>query len=203
MRMSLVLVGVLSIGALSLARADTATGAPNRVEVIEFFSYGCPHCFHLHPQLMAWVATLPADVEFKRIPQSLGRPQWLVYSRAYYALEASGLLARADNALFDAVQVQKRAFYDVTSLAAWLRSAGFDEADVQRFRTAYDSDQAVNQVAQSERMASQYRIDSVPTLLIDRKQRAVGLGSDAMIAYANQLIALARSERKAASTGRN
>ena len=185
-------LALLCVAAIVPLRADPAA-TPGKVEVIEFFSYGCPHCFHFQEPLLKWVAGLPPDVEFQRMPVSLGYPQWIVLSRAYYALDAAGLLARADDPLFKALHVQKLRLYDGPSFSAWLRSSGFQEAEAQKFLAAFDSDEVAARVAQAERMGSQYRIDSTPTLLIDRRYRAGGL------AGVDQLIGVARTERRAAA----
>jgi thiol:disulfide interchange protein DsbA len=79
------------------------TDTPAKIEVIEFFSYGCPHCSEFHPIVGKWAAALPSDVTFKRVPVTFGRPQWASLARLFYALEATGDLARLDNAVFDAL----------------------------------------------------------------------------------------------------
>ena len=81
---------------LHLAHPPAAT---EKVEVIEFFSYACPHCFAMQPHVEKWAAELPKDVAFTRVPVSFGRREWGQLSRAYYALEATGDLARLDDAL--------------------------------------------------------------------------------------------------------
>src|SRR5215204_2738045 len=96
-----------------------STTNPGKVEVIEFFSYGCPHCYALQPQVVKWAAALPANVAFVRIPVSFGRHEWGQLSRAYYALEATGDLQRLDDALFDGIHKQQRQLSSEDDLAAW------------------------------------------------------------------------------------
>ena len=74
-----------------------------RIEVIEFFSWGCPHCYDFHPLLGRWTATLPKDAAFRRVPVSLGHPEWEALVRAYYSLQITGDLARLDSLIFEAV----------------------------------------------------------------------------------------------------
>ena len=64
------------------------------MEVIEFFSYACPHCYELQPHVLKWAAQLPANAAFVRVPVSFGRREWGQLSRAFYALEATGDLER-------------------------------------------------------------------------------------------------------------
>ena len=66
------------------------TMSPGKIEVIEFFSYMCPHCYEFHPLVTTWAAKLPKNVVFVRVPVGFNRPAWINLARAYYALQASG-----------------------------------------------------------------------------------------------------------------
>ncbi len=74
------------------------TPAPDKIEVLEFFSYMCPHCAAFNPRVIAWVAKLPKDVSFRRVPVGFERPQWLNLSRGFYALQVTGDYPRLDAA---------------------------------------------------------------------------------------------------------
>src|SRR5215472_10929008 len=104
------------------------TSSPGKIEVLEFFSYGCPHCARFSPLVSAWAAALPKDVVFKRVPVSYGRPQWTNLSRAYYSLQATGDLARLDAALFHAIHDEQQNLFDEQSLADWVGKQGGDAA---------------------------------------------------------------------------
>ena len=78
----------------------------DKIEVIEFFSYGCNHCSDFHPTISQWAAKLPKDVSFRRVPVSFNRPEWVRLSKIYYALEATGDLAKLDAAVFIAIHDQ-------------------------------------------------------------------------------------------------
>src|SRR5438067_1188039 len=71
---------------------------PSKIEVIELFWYGCPHCYMLEPTLNGWVKKLGKDVEFKRIP-GLPRPDWAPMAKAYYTMEALGVTEKLHSAL--------------------------------------------------------------------------------------------------------
>jgi len=88
------------------------TDSPGRIEVIEFFSYGCPHCNAFYPVINAWAAKLPKDVVFKRVAVSFNRPQWISLARAYYALQATGDLPALDGALFHALHAENLQLFD-------------------------------------------------------------------------------------------
>ena len=69
-------------------------GSGKKIEVLEFFSYGCPHCRDLDPELVAWQKTIPADVEFRRVPVDYGREQWAVLAKAYYTYSSFGVTSK-------------------------------------------------------------------------------------------------------------
>src|SRR5215472_15813981 len=79
------------------------TSSPGKNEVVEFFSYACPHCARFNPLISAWVARQPKDIAFKRVAVSYERAAWINLSRSYYALEATGYLKKLDAALFRAI----------------------------------------------------------------------------------------------------
>src|SRR5206468_800904 len=68
--------------------------SPGKIEVIEFFSYGCPHCNEFYPLVTSWAAKLPKDVAFKRVATGFGRTAWTNLAKAFYALQSTGDLAR-------------------------------------------------------------------------------------------------------------
>src|SRR4051812_21875609 len=79
----------------------------NKIEVIEFFWYGCPHCYHLEPSLTAWLKRKPADVEFRLIPATFGAREWEPLTRTYYALEGMGLATKYHDAIFSTIHEEK------------------------------------------------------------------------------------------------
>ncbi len=78
-------------------------GTAEKVEVLEFFSWGCSHCAEMHPLISEWEKQLPANAVVVKVPISLGHREWGQLVRAYYALEAMGELQRLDGAVFDAI----------------------------------------------------------------------------------------------------
>lgn len=146
------------------------TGSPGKIEVLEFFSYGCPHCAKFSPLVGAWAAALPKDVVFKRVPVGYGRPAWVNLSRAYYSLEATGDLAKLDAALFRAIHDEHENLFDEQSLADWVGKHGGDAA---RFANAYVSFGVNNQTVQADQMAEDYAIEAVPTLVVNGRYAVV------------------------------
>lgn len=171
------------------------TDNPAKIEVIEFFSYGCPHCSDFHPTISRWSAALPADVVFKKVPISFGRPQWASLSRLYYALEATGDLAKLDGAVFQALHQQGSKLYDDKSIIAWVTAQGVDN---KKFTDAYNSFGVVSKAKRADQLAHGYKIQGVPALAVDGKYLMTGKeikGYGDLIVLTDQVIEKARSDR--------
>ena len=85
------------------------TANPDKIEVLELFWYGCPHCYHLEPQLDAWLEGKPDDVAFVRMPAVLG-PDWELLARAYYTMELLGVEEQVHRPLFDRIHKQRKRY---------------------------------------------------------------------------------------------
>jgi protein dithiol oxidoreductase (disulfide-forming) len=172
--------------------------SPGKIEVVEFFSYGCPHCARFNPLVSAWLATQPQDVVFRRVPVSYGRPQWVNLARAYYALEASGDLKKLDTALFRAIHDDHQNLFDEQSIADWVGSEGGDAA---RFASAYVSFGVNNQTFQADQMAEDYAITGIPALAVAGRYVVISPTESAdelqafrdLLALTDKVIALARA----------
>ena len=169
--------------------------ATDQVEVIEFFSYACPHCYAMQPHIEKWAAALPKDVTFKRVPVSFGRREWGQLSRAYYALEATGDLARLDVALFDGIHKDNRPLFDEDNLSAW---AGANGVDAGKFRAAFESPGVSARTLRAEQLSRQYQVNSVPSVVVDGKYVALGKTHEEMLKIARQLIDKSAAERQTA-----
>lgn len=171
-----------------------ATDNPAKVEVIEFFSYGCPHCSEFHPTISKWSAKLPADVVFKRVPVSFGRAQWANLSKLYYALEATGDLAKLDGAVFHALHEKGLRLYDDKNIAEWVAAQG---VDAKKFADAYNSFGVISKVKRADQLAQGAKIQGVPALAIDGKFLMVNEGikdwAD-LVARTDKVIDKARAE---------
>lgn len=164
-------------------QAPTTTG---KVEVIEFFSYGCPHCYHLQPLLMQWKKSeLPANAVLVRVPISLGRREWGQLVRAYYTLEATGDLERLDNPLFDAIHKDHQPLFDLDSLAGWAAQNG---VDANKFRTLFNSPEVSAKAMRAEQMSRDYKVNGVPTLTVAGKYRPMGKDYPDMLKITRELV---------------
>ena len=101
------------------------TDTPSAIEVVEFFSYACPHCSDLNPMIHQWAAKLPSDVVFKRVPVSFN-PFYELMARLFYSLETTGDLARLDDPLFNAIHVKGLKLINEKSITEWVTSQGVD-----------------------------------------------------------------------------
>jgi protein dithiol oxidoreductase (disulfide-forming) len=170
-------------------RPDTA----GKIEVIEFFSYGCPHCYEIEALIASWKKKLPPDTSFRRVAVAFGRPMWDSLGRAYYAFSDLNVLPKVDNAIFDAVHRQRLPLQDEKSITAWVARQGIDPA---KFSTAYKSFSVNTRMSQSERMVEAYQVSGVPSIVVGGKYVANGQSYDEMLRIASELIAKTRAETK-------
>jgi thiol:disulfide interchange protein DsbA len=162
-----------------------------KIDVIEFFSYGCPHCYAFEPMLEAWVKGLPADVAFRRVPAAFNAP-FEGYARLFYALEAVGLLEQLHKRVFATIHVQRQRLDKEADLAALVSSAGGDGV---KFVEAYKSFGVATRVRQGKQLSEAYKIDGVPTMGIHGRWFTSGslAGShQRALQVADQLVARAR-----------
>lgn len=165
---------------------------PSKIEVLEFFSYGCPHCASLNPFIKPWVATLPPDVSFKRIPVTFGRAAWANLARLYLALEQTGDLERLDQAVFDAVTEQRKGLYTDRAIFDWVKGQG---VALDAFKEAFNGFTTETQLKRSDVLVQRYRVDAVPQITVGGRFVVVGedvKGYGDLLVIADQLIVKAR-----------
>jgi len=165
-----------------------------KIEVLEFFSWGCPHCYEFYPKLSRWLSTLPKDASFKRVPVGLGHPEWEALAKAYYALQSTGDVDRLDSQIFEDIHKNHVWLYDEQSITAWVGKHG---VNVAKFTAAFRSFGVNTSEAQAEQKSVDYRIPGVPTLAIDGKYTVDG-DQEKMLATSTQLIAMERVANKKA-----
>jgi len=172
------------------------TDSPGKIEVVEFFWYGCPHCYKFEPLLEAWVAKLPRDVEFRRVP-AIFSERWAQDAAIYYTFEALGVTGKLHRAFFDAIHGERLRTDDPRALAEWLRANGTDAA---RFDQTLKSFGVQTRVRRARQLSVSYKLDAVPTLAVQGRYTIEPHGGfQAMLQTADKLIA---ETRKAAPAGR-
>ncbi len=176
--------------------APQPTETDGKVEVLELFWYGCPHCWHLEPIVQKWQTTMPANVSFRRMPAILG-PSWEPLARAYFAAELMGKADELHEPLFKAVQVDKQRLPDVDSIAAFAATQGLDP---EAFKEAYDSFFVDMQVRKAVELGKSFGIDGVPAMVVNGKYRTSSTlagGNDKVFEVVDQLIQLETAEAAA------
>ena len=140
------------------------TDVPGKIEVVEFFWYGCPHCYNFEPVLGPWIKKLPKDIHFRRIP-AMFNEEYAQGARAYYALDALGEETRLHKALFDAVHTGSRLRVgNEAALTEWLGTHG---VDTKKFAAAYHSFSVESQLKRAAQLTQAYKIDGVPSMAVD------------------------------------
>jgi thiol:disulfide interchange protein DsbA len=165
-----------------------------KIEVIEFFSYGCPHCADLEPVMQPWIKALPADVQFRRVPV-LFQERWIGLAKVYYTLDALGEDARLSPEVFVAIHQNGLNLSNEKTFFDWAASKGLDPKKVADM---YASFAIAGKINRAKQQAQIYNIQSVPTVIVDGKFVTASdkVGSHAaMPAAINALVAKARAER--------
>ena len=172
-------LGLAVFLAAGLAQAEPAAGveyrelspplpteAAGKIEIVEFFSYLCPHCYRFEPALKLWVNKLPKDAQFRRIPAMFGE-EYAQAARAYHALEAIGELERLHAALFEAVHSATRLRAEnEAALTEWLGKQG---VDTKKFAAAYRSFSVEGKLKRAAQLTQAYKIEGVPSMTINGK----------------------------------
>jgi thiol:disulfide interchange protein DsbA len=164
-----------------------------KIEVVEFFSWGCPHCYEFYPKLSRWLSTLPKDASFKRVPVGLGHPEWEALAKTYYALQSTGDVERLDSQIFEDIHRNHVWLYDEASITAWVGKHG---VDIPKFTAAFRSFGVNTNVGQAEQKAEDYRVPGVPALTIAGKYMVEGAEHAKMLSTSDQLIVMARAASK-------
>jgi thiol:disulfide interchange protein DsbA len=133
-----------------------------KIEVVEFFWYGCPHCYTLEPLLEKWIPTLPADAQFRRVPAVLN-PAWANDAAVFYTFEALGVLARLHRPFFDAIHRDRLKTRDPVSFNDWLQKNG---VEVKKFDETVKSFGVQSKVRRATQLSAAYRIDGTPALAV-------------------------------------
>jgi len=170
----------------------TETG--NKIEVIEFFYYGCSHCYDLEPYLKKWIGSAPKDVEFRRIP-AVFNPEWVPLTKTFYTLEALGEVNRLQSAVFEAIHVKQINLNNEQTLLDWMEQHGVDR---KKFADAYNSFSVNNRAEFAKKLTMAYGVEGTPTLVVDGKY-LTGPGMtgshESALQVVNELINKARQER--------
>ena len=171
---------------------------PGKIEVVELFWYGCPHCYAFEPVVNPWAEKLPSDVNFVRLPAMFGGP-WDAHGQMFLTLEAMGVEHKVHAAVFNAIQKEGKRLTDKAEMADFLATQGVDK---EKFLQTFDSFAIKGQIAKAKDLAKKYEISGVPTMVVDGKYRfdlGTAGGPEQALNVADQLIA----KERAAKTAKN
>lgn len=134
---------------------------PGKIEVLEFFSYGCPHCAVLEPLLEKWIKGLPQDVVVKRVPVAFNAGM-VPMAVLFYALEA---MDRTDlhPKVFQAIHEEKKRLFTKADIVAWVTAQGVDRA---KFEAVYDSFGTQSKVKRAEQLTNAYKVQGTPSIAV-------------------------------------
>jgi len=180
---------------VKLSQRVPVSAPVGKVEVLEFFWYGCPHCNHFEPALAAWVAKLPADVVFRRVPVAFRPNPYAIHQKLYFALDAMGLIPAMHAKVFRAIHEEQQRLDTPEAIAAFVTKNGIDQA---KFMAVFNSFGLQTKAAQARTLADAYKIDGVPSLgIAGQYYTTISLNGTAekTLATANFLIDKARKSK--------
>lgn len=178
------------------------TDAAGKIEVVEFFSYACPHCADFEPFLQDWVKRKPKDVAFRSVPLVF-RESWKPLAKLYYTLEAMGGLDRHHQAVFDAIHKQNQSLFTDQAVIDWAVKQGLDKG---KFEQTYNSFGIDAKVQRAMAMGKAYGVQFTPAMAVNGKYwtgpsmvaGGGGLDMGRFFAVIDQLIAMERGKRASA-----
>ena len=165
---------------------------PGKIEVVEMFWYGCPHCYAFEPTINPWIAKLPADVHFIRIPAMFGGP-WDAHGQLFVTLDTMGVESKVHAAVFNAIQQEHKKLVTPEDMAEFVATQGVDKA---KFLETFNSFAVKGKIAQYKELAKKYEISGVPTMIVNGKYRfdlGTAGGAEQALDVADQLIAKERA----------
>ena len=164
---------------------------PDKIEVIEFFWYGCPHCNDFYPHIARWKESKPEDVDFRHMPAVLS-PRWEVHAKAFYAASIMEVLDTFHGAMFEAIHQERKRLDNASAIGAFAASLGIDGEQFVATMQSFAVDTRIRRVKSLQRA---YGITGTPTVIIDGRYRTSGSvagGVANMIPVINERIAALR-----------
>ena len=169
------------------------TETPGRIEVIEFFWYGCPHCNTLEPLLEAWEKGLPGDVVLRRVPVIWrGRDETGLHARLFLTLQSMDLLPGYHRAVFETLHGAKQRIRNDRQVVEWAASQGIERS---MFDAAYRSSGVRAQWLRTRNITRDYQVESVPSFAVNGKFWVKVHDERAVFATLDELIAAERPKK--------
>lgn len=163
---------------------------PGKIEVLEFFWYGCPHCYKLEGKVTKWKKSLPEDVNFVAMP-AVAAPHWKVLGSAYFAAESLGIAERSHSGVFNAIHRDKRPLNTPAQVASFYTQYGVTE---QQVLDKMESFGVKTSLRKSESLFRQYQLTGVPAIIVNGKYQPISKSYDEMLKVVDFLIERERKE---------
>ena len=166
----------------------TVNAPADKIEVVDFFWYGCPHCYAFEPELDTWAKRQPDHVVFTRVPVAFRAEPFTTHQRIFYALEALGLLESMHRKVFSAVHVNRMPLDKLPEIAAFMAKQG---VDATKFTDAFNSFTTQSKLKRANALVDGYKIDGVPAIGVQGRFYTSGTmagGNDRSLAVADFLI---------------
>jgi protein dithiol oxidoreductase (disulfide-forming) len=164
--------------------------------VLEFFWYGCPHCYSLEPDVAEWAKKAPPDVVFRRVP-AIPNDAWAQTAQMYYTLEAMNLLGTHHIKVFEAIHRDRVNLNNKKTRDEWLAKNGVDVAKYAEMEKSFS---VATKLQRAKQLTASYRVDGVPRVAVDgRWYTAAELagGNNRVFTVVDQLVAMARKDKTA------
>ncbi|MFY9329297.1 MAG: thiol:disulfide interchange protein DsbA/DsbL [Georgfuchsia sp.] len=169
--------------------------APGKIEVLEFFSYGCPHCYHLEPFINPWVKKLPKDVSFSHVPLADGQAE--PAAKLFYSLQTMGVEDKMRGDVFASIHRDRKLnINDEAAIKAWVAKKGLD---AKKFNDMYNSFGILTKAQHAQKLAASHKISGVPTIVVDGRYIVLKdtiQSYDDLLALTDQIIDMARASKK-------
>jgi len=181
----------------TLLKPELAVETPGKIEVVEFFWYGCPACYNLEPLLEAWVPRLQPDTVFRRIP-AVFNDRWALDGAIYYTFEAMGAVDKLHKPLFDAIHKDRLRTDNGPALSQWLQRNGVDP---KKFEDMSKSFGVQSKLRRAVQQGAAYRIEGTPTMAVHGRYVITieqARTFERMVATAEHLVGVTRKSLSAA-----
>jgi len=175
--------------------AQPTSAAAGKVEVLEFFWYGCPHCYRFEPYVKGWLKKKSENIIFKRVPSMLN-PKWESHARAYYAAEVLGITDKIHEPFFIALHVEKKRIYKEKDVIDFIVNLGVDR---KKFTNAYHSFGVSAKIQQSRKLGQAFNLTGVPSVVVNGKYLTSASHAGSYEGLVVLMNSLAENELKATS----
>lgn len=182
-----------------LAEPGRTKAPTGKIEVVEFFWYGCPHCYRLESYMESWDRTKPSYITFRRVPVPYDG-LWNLHARTYYTAEKLNVIAKTHRPFFDAIHKERKTLTSQNAIARFFAGYGVDPA---RFNDTFGSFSVEARMRLASKEADFYKISSVPTVIINGKYHTGAdiAGSEANLIEVIRYLTKLEHEKGPASSG--